>query len=1155
MKTIPGMERVITARMPALVGDIEEPIMKMQNPLLGAVSQWVQDKRTDAEFTKVGQAASKGLSTVSTAFAEAFHLGSGTKALDTMMDNLAHGITVASDSIADHAPQIKTFFGTMYSAGQGTAKLTWVVLADGLKVLTPVLNGLGDFADAHPKLFGDLAAGLIAYNVAAKNLPVQGFLSMILGNGATGKVGLLEHAVSLVTKLASVGTGASATLTQAAETSVPQIGSRMAAKTAGSASKLATVANYAGVLAGIGSVIDVGSSIATALTSNKTKEKIKAASKTTGATIGGGIGATLGSIIPGAGTLAGAGIGAAIGDALGSTKWAQSLAKKVQKSVAKATAGLKVKAPKISTDAKALGDTFAKYTKGLNKKMVVSMSTDTKSLQTAATSVNSTYSKMQKSVDNYYKKKEASATADLKKLVANGTLTQKQADNQLAKLKKSDAAEAKSKKSTYTTMQKDATAYYKRAEEIANGDTKTLQTIAKKSGKNSVAYEKEKNKELLAAYKSYAATYVQQEMSGNSKITATVKKGAQQQTTLLKKLTKDKDKLSVQQLDNTAKNAKKEYDAAVKPAQKARDQVIKAAQSRYKETVKTAEKEYKDNGTISKSQYKDIVAKAKAQKDDVVDAADEQYKQTTKHATNQYNSVKKAIEKQKETAIANQYAQYTSVSGYAGSQSQAVVTHATAQANSSNKASKAQAKGTHSIFDGLAKWWNKFIKWFGGSEVKTGDVSYTAPTVSGLAYASGGVVHGSKALVGEAGPELRYSPYSRTVDLLGTRGAEFASVRSGEYILNARDTAKLLAGTYGKTLPGYAGGTTSLDSFLGKIKSGAASIFDHISDAAGTAFEAVTHPIDTLKKLAAKTFNVNSVSGVGSAQRSASAGMRDKGIDAVADEFTKLKKAFDAGSGEAGGKQANPSGESVNRWKPLVKKALAANKLSTSASMVSKVLRQIQTESGGNPKAVQGNIGDINNRTGDLAKGLMQTISTTFNANKFSGHGNIFNGYDNLLAALHYAKGRYGASLSALGQGHGYANGGRIDTNRLIEVAENNKAEYVIPTDITKRSRAWQLLQEVVGQFAGESGTAKSNTTVQQANADNLSRVENKLNQLIGLMEKLGQSQLSLLGTIADKNLNINGRTLTQETAAVQSTVQHQRQQFAGRSLAIDNRL
>ena len=110
--------------------------------------------------------------------------------------------------------------------------------------------------------------------------------------------------------------------------------------------------------------------------------------------------------------------------------------------------------------------------------------------------------------------------------------------------------------------------------------------------------------------------------------------------------------------------------------------------------------------------------------------------------------------------------------------------------------------------------------------------------------------------------------------------------------------------------------------------------------------------------------------------------------------------------------------------------------------MIDRVLRQISSESSGNEKAVQGNIGDINNITGDLAKGLMQTISSTFNANKFPGHGDIFNGYDNLLAALNYAKKTYGPSLSFLGNGHGYENGGIINAHGFYEIAEGNRERH-----------------------------------------------------------------------------------------------------------------
>lgn len=120
----------------------------------------------------------------------------------------------------------------------------------------------------------------------------------------------------------------------------------------------------------------------------------------------------------------------------------------------------------------------------------------------------------------------------------------------------------------------------------------------------------------------------------------------------------------------------------------------------------------------------------------------------------------------------------------------------------------------------------------------------------------------------------------------------------------------------------------------------------------------------------------------------------------------------------------------VQSWSGDVKKALSKLGLSTSSSMVSKILKQIQTESGGNAKAMGGNDGLADGN----ATGLMQVKPGTFKAYAVDGHNNIMNGYDNILAGLNYAKHRYGSDLSFLGQGHGYANGGR--TNGIGIVGE-----------------------------------------------------------------------------------------------------------------------
>lgn len=137
--------------------------------------------------------------------------------------------------------------------------------------------------------------------------------------------------------------------------------------------------------------------------------------------------------------------------------------------------------------------------------------------------------------------------------------------------------------------------------------------------------------------------------------------------------------------------------------------------------------------------------------------------------------------------------------------------------------------------------------------------------------------------------------------------------------------------------------------------------------------------------------------------------------------FSGIAKMFAPFIEDAGGSgTGDPGGAGVQRWKSDVKSALSKLGLSTSASMVSRVLRQINTESSGNPKAMGGTDGLADGH----AEGLMQVKPGTFRAYHLPGHNNIWNGYDNMLAGLNYAKHRYGSGLSFLGNGHGYANGG-----------------------------------------------------------------------------------------------------------------------------------
>lgn len=138
----------------------------------------------------------------------------------------------------------------------------------------------------------------------------------------------------------------------------------------------------------------------------------------------------------------------------------------------------------------------------------------------------------------------------------------------------------------------------------------------------------------------------------------------------------------------------------------------------------------------------------------------------------------------------------------------------------------------------------------------------------------------------------------------------------------------------------------------------------------------------------------------------------------------------------------DPGGSGVERWRDTVIQALTRVGLPTSDDYVNAWLRQIKTESGGNPRAVQGNIGDVNNRSGDLAHGLVQVIGQTFAAFRDKSLPNDrFNPLANLVAGMNWAKykaSRKGTSmLSFIGKGHGYEDGTKNAKRGLAIVGES----------------------------------------------------------------------------------------------------------------------
>ena len=116
MKSMWGMQRTIKSQMPALIGAFEKPFFNMQNPLYGAISNWVLDPKTQAGFEKAGAVISKGINGAINATANVVRpfeginrivgefvkaLGSGVfKGIGASFDAIGKGVELASRALS-----------------------------------------------------------------------------------------------------------------------------------------------------------------------------------------------------------------------------------------------------------------------------------------------------------------------------------------------------------------------------------------------------------------------------------------------------------------------------------------------------------------------------------------------------------------------------------------------------------------------------------------------------------------------------------------------------------------------------------------------------------------------------------------------------------------------------------------------------------------------------------------------------------------------------------------------------------------------------------------------------------------------------------------------------------------------------------------------
>lgn len=353
------------------------------------------------------------------------------------------------------------------------------------------------------------------------------------------------------------------------------------------------------------------------------------------------------------------------------------------------------------------------------------------------------------------------------------------------------------------------------------------------------------------------------------------------------------------------------------------------------------------------------------------------------------------------------------------------------------EAAKAMAQPVNKVIEG-ANW---ILKEFGSDK----------RVASWTPYAKGTDGHkGGNALVNDGrGAELVQMPNGSTFIPQG-RNVFIPNAPKGMKVLSAEQTANML----GRKTPTfhYANGTGDID------------VFSYMDDAKGL-----------ISQMDKKFVNYDGLSGfplhAGKSMVSMIEGEMSGWAKGLYDEMgAKSLASYVASAG-------------VEQWRSTVMQALKMTGQYSEAN-VERTLYQMQTESGGNPKAI--NLWDSNAKKGTPSKGLMQCIDSTFRAYAMPGFGsNIYDPLSNILASIRYAVSRYG-SLARAYQGHGYANGGIANKPSIF--GEDGE-EMAIPLSKNKRKRGlglWAQAGKMLGvklpSYTPESSGYESGQVTNETN-------------------------------------------------------------------------
>ncbi|MBT9670679.1 phage tail tape measure protein [Secundilactobacillus kimchicus] len=204
----------------------------------------------------------------------------------------------------------------------------------------------------------------------------------------------------------------------------------------------------------------------------------------------------------------------------------------------------------------------------------------------------------------------------------------------------------------------------------------------------------------------------------------------------------------------------------------------------------------------------------------------------------------------------------------------------------------------------------------------------------------------------------------------------------------------------------------------------------------------------------------------------------------------------------------------------MIRKAAKAMHVNPSDSFIKLLQSVIQTESHGQNIVQSSALHDVNDTPSRRARGILQYTPGTFNNYAVSGHHNIMNPYDQLLAFFNNSdwrhsigRNQYNGRLDWMGSGptghRRFANGGLSTKHQMAEISEFNMPEMVIPLSAMKSSRGYELLGKTAAIMAKRDGGKIQHNGGSNSDNKQLSKIANKLDDLI-----------TLLGTVINNQSN-----------------------------------